>query len=254
MADQDRSWKRRQQPAQSSSATSPGRSSEPSDAQLDRLAVLGDPLRRELYRFVAEQTTPQSRDQVADAVGVARHVAKFHLDKLAAEGLLEVDYRRPPGRTGPGAGRPTKLYSRSSQTVQVQIPPRSYDLAGEIMAEAIDASTRTGTPVAEALRRTAREAGRRLRGADTTAARTAGGQLRAVADVLSHHGFEPRVEAGTLVLANCPFHEVAKTHPAVVCDLNLAMVGGVLESLHANRVRAELEPAEGRCCVTVHRS
>ncbi len=83
------------------------------DAQVAGIAALGEPVRRALYRYVIAQPGPVSRDQAAAGTGVPRHVAKFHLDKLAADGLLEVEFRRPPGRRGPGAGRPTKWYRRS---------------------------------------------------------------------------------------------------------------------------------------------
>ena len=53
------------------------------------------------------------RDQAAQGVGVPTHTAKFHLDRLVDEGLLEVEFRRLSGRTGPGSGRPAKLYRRS---------------------------------------------------------------------------------------------------------------------------------------------
>jgi predicted ArsR family transcriptional regulator len=109
------------------------------------------PVRRELYRFVCSQAQPVTRDQAAEAVGVARHKAKFHLDRLEAEGLLEADYVRMTGRTGPGAGRPAKRYRRGSSEFAVTIPARDYELAGHIMADAISESEPTGTPISDAL-------------------------------------------------------------------------------------------------------
>ena len=103
------------------------------DERVGRIAALGEPLRRALYRYVAAQPEPVSRDEAAAAVGIARHVTKFHLDRLEADGLLETSYSRPPGRGGPGAGRPAKRYRRSSGEVSVSLPARSYDLAGRVM-------------------------------------------------------------------------------------------------------------------------
>ncbi len=116
------------------------------------LAALADPARRELYLFVAAQPEPVSRDQASEGVGAARHTVKFHLDKLVEQGLLDVEYRRLSGRRGPGAGRPTKLYRRSARQVSVTLPDRRYELAAELLAGAVDDSTRTGAPVVEALR------------------------------------------------------------------------------------------------------
>ncbi len=66
------------------------------------IGALADPVRRQLYRFVCAQPGLVSRDQAADAVGIPHHQAKFHLDRLTAEGLLESEYARLTGRSGPG--------------------------------------------------------------------------------------------------------------------------------------------------------
>ena len=102
--------------------TSPAPSGPDFDRQVAGIAALGDPLRRALYRYVVSRPGPVNRDQVAEGAGVARHVAKFHLDKLADEGLLAVEYARPAGRGGPGAGRPAKLYRRAAGEVAVSLP------------------------------------------------------------------------------------------------------------------------------------
>jgi predicted ArsR family transcriptional regulator len=112
------------------------------------LAALADPIRRGLYLFVAAQPEPVSRDRAAEGVAVPRHTAKFHLDKLVEQGLLATEFQRLSGRQGPGAGRPTKLYRRSGRELSVTLPARRYDLAGQLLASAIDDSTKTGTPVA----------------------------------------------------------------------------------------------------------
>ena len=61
------------------------------DRNVTGIGVLADPVRRRLYEFVCSQDQPVSRDQAAHAVGIARHKAKFHLDRLEAAGLLEAD-------------------------------------------------------------------------------------------------------------------------------------------------------------------
>src|SRR3954447_1519078 len=122
----------------------------------DVFGALADPVRRELYRWVVAQADPVSRDQAAAGADVPRHTAKFHLDRLVADGPLETELRRLTGRRGPGAGRPAKLYRRSSRQVSLTLPPRQYELAAQIMAAALD---RGGGP--EALATAAVEAGRR---------------------------------------------------------------------------------------------
>ena len=191
----------------------------------DVFGALADPVRRELYRWVVAQAEPVSRDQAATGADVPRHTAKFHLDRLVADGLLETEFRRLTGRRGPGAGRPAKLYRRSARQVSLTLPPRQYELAAQIMAAALD-----GGGGREALHTAAAEVGRQ-----------AGTSLEAL-------GYEPRERDGVVELLNCPFHALAREHTALVCGMNLHLVGALLAG--SDR-RVVLDPAPGRCCVTV---
>jgi len=204
------------------------------DAQLDRAAALGDPVRRALYRFVGASAAPVGREEAAAGVGVAHHVAKFHLDRLVADGLLVFEYRRPAGRGGPGAGRPAKLYRRADAGVEVSLPERRYQLAGQLLLEAIAAGRELGD-VAKVSGRTAGSEARRTRST--------------VVDVLTEHGYEPRREGRDLVLDNCPFHALARQNPDLVCGMNLAFLEGVVGGLGVKKICPRLEPDENRCCV-----
>jgi predicted ArsR family transcriptional regulator len=226
------------------------------DFRVSRIAALGDRVRRALYRYVVAQTAPVSRDQAAEGVDVPRHVAKFHLDKLEQDGLLETVFSRPPGRGGPGSGRPAKLYRRSTREVAVSLPERRYDLAGTLMARAITESQRDGVPVADALHRAAREMGRSLgeeaRGRlGVRPSRARGAALAAVRDVLAGYGYEPRVDGDGLTLANCPFHGLAQDYTDLVCTMNLDLMKGLLDGLGRADVTACLDPAPDRCCVVL---
>ena len=190
---------------------------------VESIGALAEPVRRALYEWVVGQAAPVSRDQAAAGAGVPRHTAKFHLDKLVADGLLETEFRRLTGRRGPGAGRPAKLYRRSPREVAVTLPPRRYELAARIMAAALDQG---GS--AEALAEAAAEVGRTA-------------NLEAL-------GYEPHERDGVVELLNCPFHALAREHTALVCGMNLHLVDALLAG--SDR-RAVLDPAPGRCCVTV---
>src|SRR5918993_4675005 len=120
--------------------------------QVAGIAALADPVRRDLYRYVSAQPAPVSRDEASEALGIARHAAKFHLDKLAEEGLLDTSFKRLSKRRGPGAGRPTKLYARSSRQLSVILPERRYDLAGQLLATAIEDAAAQGSTPADALK------------------------------------------------------------------------------------------------------
>ena len=190
---------------------------------VESIGALAEPVRRALYEWVVGQAAPVSRDQAAAGAGVPRHTAKFHLDKLVADRLLETEFRRLTGRRGPGAGRPAKLYRRSPREVAVTLPPRRYELAAHIMATALD---RGGGSAA--LAEAAADAGR-------------GTTLEAL-------GYEPRERDGLVELLNCPFHALAREHTALVCGMNLHLVDALVAG---SERRAVLDPAPGRCCVTV---
>jgi predicted ArsR family transcriptional regulator len=223
-------------------------------SQVNGVGALAEPARRALYLYVAGQSEPVSRDRAAEGVDLPRHTAKFHLDKLVEEGLLDTEFRRLSGRRGPGAGRPTKLYRRSARQVTVTLPERHYDLAGQILAEGVDLAAGEGTPVLDAVRRAAAAAGRRLAAAQN---RRAGASAVAAPDdvmpALAALGYEPRLQGDVTVLANCPFHALAREHTALVCGMNLQLIEAMLDELGHPRVQARLDPAPGRCCVTLTR-
>ncbi|MDF3144475.1 MULTISPECIES: helix-turn-helix domain-containing protein [unclassified Streptomyces] len=208
---------------------------------LSAVAALEEPTRRRLYEHVARSPDPVGRDEAAQALGLARQTAAFHLDRLADAGLLDVVYERRSGRTGPGAGRPAKLYRRSQREVGVSLPARCYELAGRLLAQAVEESDATGEPVRAVLHRKAAGLGERL-GSQATAG---------VVDMLERYGFEPRREGETLVLGNCPFHALARDHTETVCGMNLHLLRGALATSGDTSFEAHLAPAVGRCCVVL---
>ena len=216
------------------------------------LAALAEPVRRELYRYVSRSADPVGREEAATALDVPVHTAKFHLDRMVDDGLLEVEYRRLTGRTGPGAGRPAKLYRRSSREFAVSLPQRHYDLLAEVLADAAAASVERRLPVDDVASGVARQRGRELGAAREEG--STGDALDRLAAVLDEVGYEPRVEDARMVLDNCPFDRVARAHTTLVCGLNLDLVTGVIEGLGCRGVTAGLDPAPGRCCVSARRS
>jgi predicted ArsR family transcriptional regulator len=217
------------------------------------VAALADPIRRDLYLYVSAQPAPVSRDEASDALGIARHTAKFHLDKLAEEGLLDTSFKRLTERRGPGAGRPTKLYARSSRQLSVILPDRRYDLAGQLLATAIENSAAQGTPT-DALKAAGAGWGR---GVADQARTTAGPRpsperlLTCACQALTENGYEAQRSADTIVLRNCPFDALAREHTELVCGMNLAIMTAVTEQLPETTLAARLEPAPDRCCVVL---
>jgi predicted ArsR family transcriptional regulator len=227
---------------------------------LEVIGALAEPTRRALYELVADHGDWMGRDAAADALGLERATAAHHLDRLAADGLLEVDYQRLTGRKGPGAGRPSKLYRRARRDVGVSLPPRDYELAGRLLAQAADRSRTEGTDIDSALDATAGEEGKRI--AEDIRSRLQGRdrqkvavRRQAVMDALQERGFEPRVaEDGTVVLRNCPFHQLAQQHTDLICGMNECLMTSALETVGNTGLEARLEPEEGLCCVKLHPS
>jgi predicted ArsR family transcriptional regulator len=215
-------------------------------AKVSAVAALAEPTRRRLYEHVVGQGAPVSRDEAAAATDVPRATVAFHLDKLVDEGLLDVVFERRTGRSGPGAGRPSKLYRRAECDVSVSLPERRYDLAGELLAAAVEEADRTGSRPGEALDRRAGEVGERLGRAARGGAADAAAALGAV---LEEHGFEPRADGETVVVVNCPFHALAVRHPELICGMNLSLLRGVLSGVGDTGLGARLDPSEQRCCV-----
>ena len=202
------------------------------DPDLASLSSLDDPVRRRLYQVVAGRTEPVCRDEAAAAAGVGPAHALYPLDKLLESGLLTATYARPAGRTGPGAGRPAKLYTRSDREFAVTVPPREYELAARLLVQVVesDASGRSRAALLDAARRLGAELGSRSQTADLEGA-------------LARHGYEPRRDdAGTIRLRNCPFHQLAEQHRDIVCGMNLGLIEGLVAGLQVPEARPALDP------------
>jgi predicted ArsR family transcriptional regulator len=219
------------------------------------IGALADDTRRALYAYVAGQPGPVGREQAAAELGIAQHNVNFHLDRLVEEGLLEVEYRRLTGRSGPGAGRPSKLYRRSAREFAVSLPPRRYDLAGTILASAVERASH-GVPLPQAVREAAHARGRAV-GAEASAAAGEAGDGPATGDdpvgattrLLAAQGYEPHADDDVVALANCPFDALAQEHTALVCGLNKDFLEGLAEGMGCAGVRVCLEPDPDHCCV-----
>ncbi|CAM4201437.1 helix-turn-helix domain-containing protein [Nocardiopsis rhodophaea] len=235
------------------------------ESGIDAVGLLSDPLRRRLYDFVVESGGEVSRAEAAEAVGAQRTLVAFHLDKLAAAGLLDVARRKVSGRDGPGSGRPAKLYRRAERQLSVQLPPRDYETAALVLAEAV---RRHGAE--EALHQAAREEGVRRgaalraaadrpRSSSPTAGEPAGDALSL--DDLARHlerlGYEPVPDpdhADAVRLRNCPFHTLARDVPPVACGMNLELLRGLLEGAGAEEVTARMAPLREGCCVRLSKN
>jgi predicted ArsR family transcriptional regulator len=205
--------------------------------------LLAEPTRRSVYDAVRTAREPLTREAVAELCGITVRLAAFHLDRLAGAGLLDVDYARPPGRSGPGAGRPAKRYAAVG-AVELAVPPRRYAVVAGILAAAVaQAPDDAAAAAARLARAKGRELGRELRRGD---------DVGDVEVALAAAGYEPASDGAVVRLRNCPFHDAVDAAPQLVCSLNHAYVEGLLTGLGARDSRsAHLDGVPPDCCVTV---
>ncbi|MFS8477442.1 MAG: helix-turn-helix domain-containing protein [Micromonosporaceae bacterium] len=226
------------------------------------LAALVDPVRRGLYDYVRRQGRAVTREEAAQARNISRNLAAFHLDKLVDAGLLCARYETPPGQPR-GRGRTPKVYEPVGEGVAITVPERRYDLAGEILADAVASGACTAAGIADAVRREAFNHGRRLgqqwsvRPRPDDAADHLGGEpdieFATARAALADLGFEPcPAPPDRLTLRNCPFHALVTRQPELICGLNESFVAGLLAGLDTRTLSARLAPRPGWCCVEVH--
>jgi predicted ArsR family transcriptional regulator len=187
--------------------------------QLDQLAdALGDPTRRAIFTFVTGSAEPLTATDVGRSFGIHRTVARAHLERLVETGLLASQPRhRPEG------GRPPKVYTRNDRRVDVQLPPRQYEMLAELLLETLDRFGEAAEVLAQNVGFTF---GQRLSSTETEDT------------VLSR--LQPLVEAGAdfdawlegdrvgIQMRNCLFHELARRRPGLVCTMDRAILQGLL--------------------------
>ena len=216
------------------------------------LSTLEDDLRQRMYIEIRSKGRPVSREEVAEAVGVSRKLAAFHLDKLVERGLLVASYARPPGRGGRGAGRSAKSYEPSTREFDVSIPERNYDVLGTILVKAIEREEpgeRAGTTV----QRVAREYGEQIGSAERERRHLSPpGAERAMSvatEVLATCGYEPYTDEGCVRLRSCPFHALAEQSRDLVCGLNHELIQGIVSGLGNETLDVSLVPLPDEYCV-----
>ena len=206
--------------------------------RLQAVASLGDPVRKKLFELVRDSAGRLSRDECAAALGLPKSTIRAQLDRLVEEKLLGVEFRKVGAKSGPGSGRPTKLYSAVLHEVSASVPPRHYDLAASLLAAAVERCLETGNDIAESLTEVAFAEGRRMGAAAGT-----------IHQMLANTGYSPEPDNdGGTVMANCPFHLLSKEHPSVVCSLNGSLLSGALDGCADKQHHLEPDAEISHCC------
>lgn len=220
---------------------------------MDALQAVGAPELREALVFVRRSEGPVSADDLAATQGVHRNVARRRLDRLTEAGLLLSRSERLTGRSGPGAGRPAKVYVPAPETRAIEFPARHHDdLVGALLdvlpdrsrsARLRDAGARFGARLLDAT------------GVTPLADRRRG--LERLCRALGALGFTTRVESidaekAVLVSPACPLRPLVVARPEVA-ELDRAMWCGLVAGAVAG-IRAEDVTCETRDCLDDHAS
>ncbi len=208
----------------------------------DQHTALAVESRRRLLDALRSTDGPRDVPHLAALVGLHATTVRFHLDVLEQAGLV----RRSPERAN-RPGRPRQLYAAVVQPeAEAGHQQLAQVLAGELAADATNGPRR------------AEQAGRRW--AEQQVPIDAGPSsweqgTRQVQALFERLGFAPRLTderlQRRLELHACPFREVARAYPQVVCS---AHRGLLREALHRSGVPgagdAQLRPfVEPELCI-----
>jgi predicted ArsR family transcriptional regulator len=220
---------------------------------MDALDAIGNPELREALRFARSQARPVSADELGAAQGVHRNVARSRLERLVSAGLLEAGYERRTGRTGPGAGRPAKVYAVVPELTALEFPARRYESLLGLLVDALP-----GTRRPERLREIGLRFGEQL--AETAGlrpTRNVGAGFERMCEAVRSLGYQASVdevsERGAVIATpTCPLRPLVRARPdAAEIDRGMwqGLAAHALEGVTVDRVQCET-----RDCLLDHAS
>jgi predicted ArsR family transcriptional regulator len=210
---------------------------------MDALDAIGDPELREALAFARSQAKAVTADELAGAQEVHRNVARSRLERLVAAGLLNTGYERRTGRTGPGAGRPAKVYAVLPELTPLEFPARRYEALLGLLVDALPAPRRAarlrevGVAFGEELARTA--------GLRPT--RSVGTGFERICEAVRSLGYqasvdEIREDGAVIATPTCPLRPLVRARPdAAEIDRGMwqGLAAHALEGVTVDRVQCE---------------
>jgi len=200
-----------------------------------RYAALAARSRRRLLDVLRAASRPLDARDLAAAVGLHVTTARTHLRMLETAGLV-VRTRPPPA----GPGRPRQLYALAAADRHLDGHRELAELlAGELASDG------------DGGRRRAEATGRRWAEREVPDGRPLAWEdaVSGIGDLFGRLGFGPRrVDADParyrVALERCPFRDVARAHPEVVCTVHLGLLRGVLSRVGQDGIAgsAQLRP------------
>ncbi len=202
---------------------------EPAEHRLDLLKTLGDNTRYAIYLELARSPRPLATAEIADTLGLHPNTVRPHLERMREVGLLDA---RPDSRGA--VGRPQHLYSLTQDAPSLGLEPPVFPMMARMLVDVAADAGLSGEPVVLA----GRTQGRRLAHAETTV--DPGGPREdgpsagdAVIGMHSRLGFDPAAvaegDSTTVAFGHCPFGDLARANPEVVCALHRGLIEGFIE-------------------------
>jgi predicted ArsR family transcriptional regulator len=207
------------------------------------------PSRARVLEVLRDSGTPLTSPEVAAEVGGHANSARFHLEALVEDGLVDRHQQSRATR-----GRPRVTYSPAAGA-PLDATSAYRELAG-MLAEAV--VERSSSP-AGAARSVGDRHGRDLAPSADGGVPDRRGAARAVVRALERYGFDSRERtsgpAGRIDITPCPFLSLARDHGEVVCSLHRGLMDGVLAALDAPVTVDRLVPFErpDRCVAHLRR-
>lgn len=199
--------------------------------------ALADPRRAELVAALEEAVAALDATELGRRVGLHANTVRWHLGILEDVGIVS---SRPEHRDTPG--RPRRVWNRAGRG--------PHDEAGEhrALARAL-VSVVAGLPEAAADAEAAGRSWGRFAARRASPAARSEDPVEGLARVLRERGFEPRVDGLGVTMSRCPFAELARESPAVVCGMHRGLVEGVLAEAGSTLAVDELDvfPRPGVC-------
>jgi predicted ArsR family transcriptional regulator len=220
--------------------------------EVDGLQAAGDPELREALLFARGRARPVTADELAEAQGVHRNVARSRLERLVEAGQLSPGYERRTGRSGPGAGRPAKTYAVEPELTAIEFPARRYETLLGLLVDALPAKGRT-----EQLHEIGASFGAELaRSAKLQRSSSLRAACDGVCSAVGRLGYQASVEEVTadhavLATPTCPLRPLVRTHPEAA-EIDRGMWAGLVA--HASGAAVTKVECETQDCLSEHAS
>jgi len=216
-----------------------GRLAAVTEADLPRLAAprlavlkaLGDNTRYAIYLELARSARPLATAEIAETLDLHPNTVRPHLERMREVGLLaiETDARGT-------VGRPQHRYSLAPDAPSLGLEPSTFPVLARMLLRVAASGGLGAEEAVEAGRDQGEADAGPLAAAVDPGADNAALCLEGLVTRLDALGFDPEVASdddgsATVAFANCPFRDLAESHPEIVCSLHRGLVAGFVETV-----------------------